>query len=149
MAFKKGEASNPAGSLPIGEARKMVRKLTRIEFEKIENKYLWMNAEQIEKSMKEGKSQIPALELAIMSIIYHSIKDGDQKRLDWLLDRLIGGVVKRIAVMPEDISEEEMGGVPIQMSNQERIDMLEKYAETLRKEKEVIDVSPNARKDKP
>lgn len=147
MPFIKGQSGNPNGALPIGEAQKMVRKLTRLEFEKIGNKYLAMTADQIEKAMA-NKKDVPILDLAIMSILYHSVKEGDFKRLEWMLDRLIGGAVKRIAVISEDLGEEDKGSVPVPMSTDERLDMLEQYAEMLKKRKkseEVIDVSPNNR----
>lgn len=145
MPFKKGVSPNPEGALPIGDAQKLVRKLTRLEFEKIGNKYLYMTGEDIEKALA-NKGKVPVLDLAIMSILYHSIKEGDFKRLEWMLERLIGGAVKRIAVITEDVSDENRGKVPVKMSNAERVDMLERYAEMLRKkEEEVIDVSPNNR----
>lgn len=147
MASPKGGPSfNPNGPLPVGDAQKAVRKLTRLEFEMIGNKFLKMTTEDMERAFA-NKAKMPVIEVCIMSILYHAIKEGDQKRLDWITDRLIGSPVRKYAIVVTD-EEEDQSSTPVQMSNQERIDMLEKYAETLRKEKEVIDVSPNARKDK-
>lgn len=148
MASPKGGPSfNPSGPLPVGDAQKAVRKLTRLEFEMIGNKFLKMTTEDMERAFA-NKAKMPVIEVCIMSILYHAIKEGDQKRLDWITDRLIGSPVRKYAIVVTD-EEEDQSFAPVQMSNQERIDMLEKYAETLRKEKEVIDVSPNVRKDKP
>ena len=147
MASPKGGPSfNPNGPLPVGDAQKAVRKLTRLEFEMIGNKFLKMTTEDMERAFA-NKAKMPVIEVCIMSILYHAIKEGDQKRLDWITDRLIGSPVRKYAIVVTD-EEEDQSSTPVQMSNQERIDMLEKYEETLRKEKEVIDVSPNARKDK-
>lgn len=149
MASPKGGPSfNPNGPLPVGDAQKAVRKLTRLEFETIGNKFLKMTTEDMERAFA-NKAKMPVIEVCIMSILYHAIKEGDQKRLDWITDRLIGSPVRKYAVVVHE-QEDEKSEAPVAMSNQERIDMLEKYTEMLRKQKEeVIDVSPIDRKDKP
>lgn len=126
MALKKGDKINPLGPLPIGEDLKLARKLTRVEFERVANKYLYMNFFDIQKAMNpENKMNIPVLDYMILSVMYHAIKEGDQKRLDFLLDRTIGQAVKRIQVTtePEDMDK----NAPVELSAEERIEMAERY----------------------
>ena len=74
------------------------RKLTRMEFELICAKYLNATKEQIKEATKDPN--LTMLEAMIVSLINKAIVHGDQKRLDFLLDRLIGKVVQPIEYTP-------------------------------------------------
>ena len=52
MAFKKGVSGNPDGSLPVGNDMKEARKLTRLEFERLVNKYLFKSVAEIQLMLK-------------------------------------------------------------------------------------------------
>lgn len=150
MPFKKGQSGNPLGSLPIGNDLKEARKLTRLEFERIVNKYLFMTMRDIRKSMEDqtAKECTPMLDLIVISILQKALIEGDEKRFNFLLDRTIGQVVRRIHVAPE---VEEDQRPPVEMSAEEKLQMLERYKEIIlsKKDREVVDVSPVDREDEP
>lgn len=119
--FKKGEMANPGvRNLPFSRDLIEVRKLTRREFQIAANKYLFMNSREI-KSLMEGGT-VPMLDMMIMSIMWKAVQEGDERRFNFLLDRLIGGTVKRIAVRADEDEEP-----PIELSLDEKKEMIEVY----------------------
>ena len=127
---------------PIPEQFLEARRLTRVQFEMIANKYMNMNFSEIEHLMTKKKAEVPAIDFIVLSIIYHAIKEGDSKRLDFLLDRTIGQSIKRIAVQYEE--ENIMRDIPIEMTDSEKIKMAEKYAEKMKQIGRVVDVEKSA-----
>lgn len=91
--FQKGHPGNPLGRCDPPDLRES-RKLTRQEFERLVDRYLKMGSEELSKLVKDKTTS--NLELMIASIVHKAIVQGDQKRLDFLLDRLIGKVVQPI-----------------------------------------------------
>jgi len=126
---KKGQVLNEFGPLPIGDDLKYARKITRVEFERVANKYLFMRWEEIEPLAKS--KNIPMLDFMIISLMNHAVKDGDPKRLDFLLDRLIGQVVRKIHVQTEE--EHIPKTSPIAMSDEEKVEMLDIMRERILK----------------
>lgn len=117
--FKKGHVGlNKPLNVEIVQARRM----TRAKFEAAANKYLFMSRGEIEAISKDPSTTM--LDLMIISLITKAIKDGDEKRFDFLLDRLIGKVVRTIKVI-ETGDESNTGSIPIQLSNSEKLYMLE------------------------
>ena len=94
--FKPGQSGNPLGPPVLPPEVKEARKLTRIEFERIASQYMQMTKEEITKKLQDPKST--TLELIVMTIIHKAVKDGDQHRLDFLLNRLIGKVKDEVDV---------------------------------------------------
>lgn len=127
MTIKKGQVINPYGNLPIGDDLKNARKLTRADFERTANKYMQMTWEMIDELIKQ--KNLPMMDYMIVSIMHRAVKDGDQKRLDFLLDRLIGQVVRRIRVQHEE--EPIVKQIPMQVSDEERLEMLEKMRQRI------------------
>lgn len=68
------------------------RQITRVEFERIVNKYFYCTLPELEKAKKDPKTTV--LEMMVLSIIIKGIKEGDQKRMDYLLSRTIGVIVR-------------------------------------------------------
>ncbi len=91
--FQPGQSGNPNGPTPIPEDIKQARKLNQIEFERIANKFLFMNRKEIADHV--NKPETPALELLVGSIVSKAVSTGDQVRLNFLLDRLIGKVAEK------------------------------------------------------
>lgn len=144
----KKESFNPFGPLPIGDDLKQARKLTRTEFERLANKYLFMPFNEMASILndKTKNPNVPVIELAIMSIYYHAIKEGDEKRMNWVMDRVLGQAVKKIHVVTE--VENPDPKAPVEMTEKEKLDMIERYkkrvieARLSEKEKgEAIDVT--------
>src|SRR5690606_2138338 len=106
--FKKGHVGlNKPLNVEIVQARRM----TRAKFEAAANKYLFMSRGEIEAISKDPSTTM--LDLMIISLITKAIKDGDEKRFDFLLDRLIGKVVRTIKIV-ETGDESNPESIPIQ-----------------------------------
>jgi hypothetical protein len=112
------------------------------------NKYLFMTMRDIRIAMEDqtAKDKIPVINLIVISILQKALIEGDEKRFNFLLDRTIGQVVRRIHVKPE---VEEDVTPPIEMTGQEKLEMLDKLRQVIEKQNEVLDVSPVSGEDKP
>lgn len=69
--------------------------MTRVEFERVANKFLFMNQTEFKEVMKDPKLGI--FDLLIGRIFQAAIVEGDERRLGFILDRLIGKVVTPIS----------------------------------------------------
>lgn len=98
MSLKPFEPGHNMGRPKSPAELKAARKLTRTEFESIASKYMSMSKKDIEAASRD--ENLTMLESMIVSIIHKAISHGDQRRLDFLLDRLIGKVVQPIEVLP-------------------------------------------------
>ena len=149
MAFKKGVSGNPDGSLPVGNDMKEARKLTRLEFERLVNKYLFKSVAEIQLMLKHQEEYgIKMIDALILSGLAMAYKEGDTKRLDFYLDRVLGRVVMRHHVVTEIDESDRVA--PVQLSEQEKLEMIEAYKRKVldqMKGKE-IDVSPVSRENK-
>lgn len=92
--WKKGESGNAKGAPKIPDDLKDARRLNGPEFERIANKLLAMNKEEISKIASDPKT--PSLELIVASVVHKAIVEGDAKRLDYLLNRTIGKVTQPV-----------------------------------------------------
>jgi hypothetical protein len=92
--FQKGQSGNPGGRPKLPEDIRMARSLNATEFERIVTKYLYLPWSEIYK-LKEDQS-LPLMECAIISMLAKAIEDGDERKLGFLLDRVIGKVKERL-----------------------------------------------------
>lgn len=90
--FQPGVVTNPNGRPPVPEDLRVARTLNKIELEKILNKYIHMSKEDINKVVSSTETSI--FEAAIANVLMKAAYEGDQKRLDFILDRL-GIIVKK------------------------------------------------------
>lgn len=97
--WKKGQSGNPSGQPKLPEDIKAARKLTTIEFERAVNKYLYQDKAAITKAAADPST--PVIELLITSILHKAVVLGDEKRLAFLLDRIIGKVKERMEIEVE------------------------------------------------
>lgn len=100
--FKSGQSGNPRGKEPLPEHLKQARKWNRTEIETLLNQFMEMSPEQLQAKLSDKSAKL--LELMVARIVAEAIKKGDQSRLTFLLDRLIGPVPKAV-----DISSAEHG----------------------------------------
>lgn len=143
--FKKGQSGNPAGPKPLPQDLKEARKLTHYEFERLANKYLGMTISEIEPLMKA--TDLPMLDLMIASCIYRGIKEGSTKHLDFLLNRLIGSVVREIRIKAP-LDDNSRDSIPITMSDDEKLVMLDKFRDQITdRRNSVKDVTPKGFKN--
>ncbi len=87
--FQNGNPGGP-GRPKVPEEMKSARKLNRLEFERILNKYIHLNRLEINEVIKSA--ELPMIEMIVAKILAFAFNEGDQKRTEFVLDRLIGRV---------------------------------------------------------
>lgn len=86
--FKPGQSGNPNGRPPIPEDIKSARQLNQVEFERTVNSLMEKNKEQLTAILKDPKT--PALVMLVARIVRTAMWSADTKRLDFLLNRMVG-----------------------------------------------------------
>jgi len=67
---------------------KEARSLNRIELDRLLNKYIYMTAPEINSAVRS--TELPMIELITAKVLAKAFNDGDTKRLEFILDRLLG-----------------------------------------------------------
>lgn len=88
--FLPGQCPNPNGRPKMPPELKEAKKLTQTQIEIALTQFLAMDDKQLRAIIKDPKST--RLQAIIASIVDKAIKIGDQQRLDFLLNRIIGKV---------------------------------------------------------
>lgn len=88
--FKKGQSGNPDGRPKLPEHIREARLMNAIECQEIMNDLIQLPREEIEEIAENPKTSVFRAMLA--RIMVEAIKCGDQTRLNFILDRLIGKV---------------------------------------------------------
>lgn len=91
--FKPGNPGGPGRPI-VPDDIKEARKLTSTEVERILTQLLSMSPSELVQIKQNPKSTM--LELMIHSIVVNAVNKGDQQRLDFLLQRVIGKVKEKI-----------------------------------------------------
>lgn len=131
--FKKGKSGNPSGRPKLPPDVQAARKLTNTQFIILVNKFLNMSREELKAAAENPNA--PMLELIVAKIIERAIANGDQTRLGFILDRLIGKV-------PDKIEHSGNDGEPIKImsarselkqliSDESNLEALEKIADAI------------------
>jgi len=94
--FEPGVTTNPKGRTPVPEYLKKARKMTKLKFEEILQKYIYCTSDELKEALLSKETT--ALELCVVKVLHESIRRGDQKRLEFILDRLIGKVKSELDV---------------------------------------------------
>lgn len=102
--FQKGQPGGP-GRPRLPDDIKQSRALTKIELERILNKFMFLSIKEIDAISKDTTSI--AIESVVASIVLKAVAFGDQQRLNFVLDRLIGKV-KEVLDVNGKISLEEL-----------------------------------------
>ncbi len=92
----KGQSGNPKGRPPVPEHLRIARKMNKAKFQEILQKYIHCSVGELKETLLDPKST--AIELSVVKILHESILKGDQKRLEFILDRLIGKVRNELDV---------------------------------------------------
>ena len=95
---KKGEIRNPEGGRSVHPPDlTAARALNKTELERILNKYLYMERPEV-KQVLDKPDGVPMIELIVAKIAENALKFGDDKRLNFLLERLVGKVQQNIEI---------------------------------------------------
>lgn len=86
----KGQVLNPSGRPKLPEYIKEARKMTQVKFADILYKHINSTKIELEKIMNDPKT--PALDLIVVMVLAEAVKTGDEKKLNFILDRTIGKV---------------------------------------------------------
>ena len=95
-AFKPGVSGNPSGRPKVLKDIAEARKQNSNSVARILNRFMNMDFDELKKLMQDPATQ--TLELMIGRVIVESIKTGDQTRLNFILDRMIGKVVDKMEI---------------------------------------------------
>lgn len=101
--FVPGVSGNPNGRPKTPDDLKEALKMTRVEFQQLLVKYLAYDLYQLAEKQKDPRTT--ALDRIVISVITNAIKKGDQQRLDFLMNRIIGKV--------RDEIDHTSGGSPV------------------------------------
>jgi ribosomal protein L29 len=113
--FKPGCAPGP-GRPPLPPGLKEARKLTKTLFEDIVHRLTAMTKDELNEYLRNSKTSV--LEHMVGSIVREAYTRGDQTKLDFLLDRLVGKVSQQheiiarryeeLSKMPQEELEEKV-----------------------------------------
>ncbi len=92
--FSPGESGNPNGRPALPEDLNDARRLNKSELERILNESIHLTAEELGARIKAPTTT--SLELIVLKIIAAAVNRGDERRLGFLLDRLVGPVPKKV-----------------------------------------------------
>jgi hypothetical protein len=92
--FKPGVSGNPGGRPKLPDDIKEARKLGQIELERVINKYIYLSRDELKAALADTAT--PMFEIMVASIIAQAAQKGDQVRLDFILNRVVGKVTDRI-----------------------------------------------------
>jgi hypothetical protein len=94
--FKPGQSGNPNGRPKVPHDILEARKLNQVELERTVNKYLFTDRFSLQKVIKDPSTKM--MDLMVASIMAQAAQKGDQQRLEFILNRLIGKVKDQIEV---------------------------------------------------
>jgi hypothetical protein len=93
--FAPGNPGGP-GKPPTPPELKEAKRLTKTEFERLANRFLW--ATQAELAAYHADPSLTSVERLIISILMAGTDEGDQARAEWFLNRLLGKVTDKVEV---------------------------------------------------
>lgn len=93
--FPKGVSGNPGGKKPLPEDIKRARQLNQVELERILNKYLYMDRAEFQE-WADKRTGMPVIECLVLQILARGTLEGDERKLEFMLRRLIGPVAEKI-----------------------------------------------------
>jgi hypothetical protein len=88
MKFSSTNQPKSRGTKKVHRDIVVANSMTKTKLEGLLNLHLWMDQKQLRTAMRATST--PMINRAIASIIMKAVDNGDEKRLGWILDRLIG-----------------------------------------------------------
>lgn len=118
--FQKGVSGNPGGRAPLPEDVRKAKDLTAVEFTRIINSFFHIKTEQLDKIIASPDST--NLQKLVGGILSRAIKEQDQVRATFLLDRSIGKVKEQIEVSSRPFIIERLNGDQVLLGSEPVID---------------------------
>lgn len=94
--FPPGVSGNYKGRPKVPEDLKTARWLNKIELERILNEYAYLPRPELEERLTLPST--PPIELAVGRLWIETIDRGDERRLGFIIDRLVGPVKAKISL---------------------------------------------------
>lgn len=94
MTWKKGQSGNPAGPAFLAPDLREVKKLTKREAIESLTRCVRMTPDRMKEHMMDPN--ISMLELAVCRLLVKAAEHGDDRRINFLLDRIIGKVTDKV-----------------------------------------------------
>tara|TARA_R110000787_G_scaffold249171_1_gene354765 strand:- start:58 stop:441 length:384 start_codon:yes stop_codon:yes gene_type:complete len=111
MRFSKDNQPANSGRKKLPRDLAVATSLTKAKLEGLLNLHLWMTEKELEKVVKDAKT--PMISKAIASIISKAIENGDDRRLTFILDRLIGKPKEEIDITAYMVGLKKMTTVDV------------------------------------
>lgn len=87
--FKKGNKKAQGHGRPkLTKEQKELSLKNRTDFKNILNKYMQLDASQIEELLHERK--LPAIDMMVLRNLLNTINSGDPTKVDWALNHIVG-----------------------------------------------------------
>ena len=111
MRFSKDNQPANSGRKKLPRDLVVATSLTKTKLEGLLNLHLWMTEGELVKVIKDPKT--PMLSKTIASIIMKAIENGDDRRLTFILDRLIGKPKEEIDITAYMVGLKKMTTVDV------------------------------------
>lgn len=92
--FQKGQSGNPNGRPKLPKDVVEAKQLNRVELERVLNRLIHKTEPELNEVINSNDST--SFEKLIANIIVKGIRQGDQMRANFLLDRLVGKVKEHV-----------------------------------------------------
>lgn len=94
--FQPGKSGNPGGKVKIPDDIKEARKLNQNELDRTVNRLIYLSRQELRGLIENPET--PMFEIMVASIIAQGAQKGDQMRLEFILNRIIGKVQDKLEV---------------------------------------------------
>jgi hypothetical protein len=94
--FKPGQSGNPKGGPGLPKDLREARKLGQLELERAVNRLIYLSRSELRAVIENPDT--PMFDITIASIIAQAAQKGDQQRLEFVLNRIIGRVKDQIEI---------------------------------------------------